>query len=182
MNAYCIFCDTVNRGKIAGIIARNYDYRVITPKIVQRKWVGKTPLEVVHDFLPGYIFLYAEEPIENFIKLLRIDGVFRVLGQRENGNRLRGSDLGFAEMLLNCDGTIGILKTYREGDRVKLAHGALGGIEGEIIKLDRRGRAEVQYAFDGVTYKVWVGYEIIDDGPVKPEYGKSAGNGEKTAT
>lgn len=176
MNAYCIFCNTTDRGRIAEIIARNYGYRVITPKIVQRKWVGKTPLEVVHDFLPGYIFIYSEEPIEDFIKLLRIDGVFRVLGERESGNRLGGSDLGFAEMLLNCGGTIGILKTYREGDRVKLAQGALGGIEGEIIKLDRRGRAQVQYAFDGATYKVWVGYEMIDDGPLRLDYDDAAEN------
>ena len=168
MYAYCIFCNTTERGRIAERIRRVQGYRVITPKIVQRKWVRGTPLEVVHDYLPGYVFIYTEEPIGNFLPILRWDGVYRILGLRENGNVLTGPDLAFANMILDCDGTIGTVRAYREGDRIKLAKGALGGIEGEIIRLDRRGRAQVQYAFDGVVYKVWVGYEMIDEGPLTP--------------
>ena len=56
------------------------------------------------------------------------------------------------------------MKTYREGDRVRLARDMLGDFEGEIIKLDRRkGRALLQYSFDGNSYKVWVGYEMIEE-------------------
>jgi transcription antitermination factor NusG len=56
------------------------------------------------------------------------------------------------------------MKTYREGDRVKLARNMMGDFEGEIIKLDRRkGRALLEYNFDGNCYKVWVGYEMIED-------------------
>jgi DNA-binding transcriptional regulator YhcF (GntR family) len=32
------------------------------------------------------------------------------------------------------------------------------------VKLDRRkGRALIEYKFDGNCYKVWVGYEMIED-------------------
>jgi transcription antitermination factor NusG len=93
-----------------------------------------------------------------------MEGVLRFLGQRDDGYRLMGDDKKFAEILHSHNGTIGIMKTYREGDRVKLARDMMGGFEGEIIKLDRRkGRALIEYNFDGNCYKVWVGYEMIED-------------------
>ena len=61
-------------------------------------------------------------------------------------------------------------KAYSEGDRVKLAREMMGDFEGEIVRLDRRkGRAQIQYNFDGTTYKVWVGYEMIED-DAKPQF------------
>lgn len=63
-------------------------------------------------------------------------------------------------MLHDCGGTIGVLKTYKEGDKVKLVVGAMSGVNGEIIKLDRRGRALVR--FDGVAMQSWVAIEMID--------------------
>ena len=98
-----------------------------------------------------------------------MEGVGRYLGERDDGYQLQGEDRSFAEMLYAHDGTIGIMKAYKEGDRVKLARDMLGDFEGEIIRLDRRkGRAQLQYNFDGNSYKVWVGYELIEDG--KPQF------------
>ncbi|MBQ8088241.1 MAG: hypothetical protein IJ234_07470 [Clostridia bacterium] len=162
--AYCYFCNTVKCAAVANAIAVKYGFKAITPKIIQRKWMKGTPTEAVHDYLPGYVFVYTQEAQVNPRELCRIDGVLRCLGERELNYVLTGTDLDFANMLLGCDGTIGILKAYQEGDRVRLAKNALGGFEGEIIKLDRRrGRAQIQYSFDGISYKVWVGYELIEE-------------------
>lgn len=164
MNAYCLFCNTLRRGEVAETIRQLLDIRVIVPKIVQRKWVKGKAFEEVYDYLQGYLFLYADEPITDFVSLLRLEDVFRILGHRDCGYRLSGADLAFSRMLYNCDGVIGVLKTYREGDRVKLAKGALGGVDGEIIKMDRRGRALVRFGFDGTAIQSWVAIEMIDDG------------------
>ena len=169
MNAYCLFCNTMKRDEIAGAIERSRGYHVIAPKIIQRKWVKGTPCDVEHDYLPGYLFIYSEAPIEDFIALMRMGDVYRILGDRDSGHRLSGSDLAFAEMLLKCNGVLGAVKAYKVGDRVKLAEGALGGVNGEIVKLDRRGRALIQFSFDGVVYNTWVGYELIDQGPLVPD-------------
>jgi len=173
MIAYCVFCETVKRNELADRIGQRFGIKALAPRIIQRKWVKGRAEQVIHDYLPGYIFLYADAPCEDIAGIARMDKVYRILGDRDAGYRLSGRDLAFAEMILNCDGTIGVMKTYREGDRVKLAEGALGRVEGEIIKLDRRGRALIRYAFDNVEYKTWVAYEMIDGG--MPEIPGGAG-------
>ena len=164
MYSYCLFCNTVKCGAVATAIRQKYGYTAIAPKIIQRKWVKGECLEKIRDYLPGYVFVYSETPIRDFRELWIMEGVLRCLGERENGYRLTGDDERFAIMLHAGGGTIGILKAYREGDRVKLVREAMGGFEGQIIRLDRRkGRAQIQFAFDGSQIKVWVGYEMIDD-------------------
>ena len=156
------------RAAIASAIRQRFGYVAFSPRIVQRKWIKGECHEEEKPYLPGYVFLYTEAPIEDFRAIRQIDGVGRWLGERKEGFLLQGDDLKFARMLYAHDGTIGIMKTYKEGDRVKLSKEMMGGFEGEIIKLDRRkGRAQLQYTFDGNSYKVWVGYELIDDGKPK---------------
>ena len=164
MNAYCLFCTTAKRDEVAQKLRRKYGWHILCPKLIQRKWVRGTALEMLREYLPGYLFIYTDAPIENPLALRREDFVIRCLGAPDCGYVLQGGDLAFAEMLYNNNGTIGILKAYQEGDRVKLVQGALGSIEGEIIRLDRRkGRAQIQYQFDGAVYKTWVGFDLIDD-------------------
>ncbi|MBR1560767.1 MAG: hypothetical protein IJ646_11065 [Clostridia bacterium] len=170
MYAYCLFCNTLKRPEAAASLRQRFEaLEIVIPQIIQRKWVKGRCIEEPRDFLPSYLFAYSDEPLENPRMLQRVDNVARVLGEPECGYLLQGSNLAFARMLHDCGGTIGILKTYREGERVRLAKGALGGLEGEIIKLDRpKGRAQIQYQFDGAVYKTWVGYDMIDE-PVKLE-------------
>lgn len=172
MYSYCFFCNTVKCALVAAAIQQKFGYTAYSPKIVQRKWVKGDCHEEVKDYLPGYVFVYTQAPIEDFREIKIMEGVLRFLGQRDDGYQLVGDDRRFAEMLRANGGTIGIMKTYREGDRVKLAKDMLGGFEGEIVKLDKRkGRAQIEYNFDGTCYKVWVGYEMIEDDekPVLPE-------------
>lgn len=164
MFAYCLFCDTMKCREVAELVERKLNYRAIDPKIVQRKWVRGVAEEQVRTLLPGYIFVYTDEIVEYPRAAFRLDNVIRVLGDRDSNYALLGDDLTFARMLWDCGGTIGILKAYQEGDRVKLVPGALGGVEGEIIKLERRkGRALIQYQFAGTTCTTWVGYDLIED-------------------
>ena len=166
MYCYCVFCVTVKCDMIASAIRQKFGFTAFSPKIVQRKWIRGECHEEIKPFLPGYVFIYTDEPLSQFREIRMMEGVGRWLGERERDYQLQGDDLKFAEMLHGHGGTIGIMKTYREGDRVKLAKGMMGDFEGEIIKLDRRkGRAQLQYNFDGSTYKVWVGYEMIEDTP-----------------
>ena len=163
MNAYCLFCNTMKRTNAAESLRVRYGCEVIIPRIVQRKWVKGTALEELRTLLPGYVFVYTDEAIQYPRAAFRLSFVVRLLGNEDVNYVLQADDEKFAMMLLGCGGTIGILKAYQEGDRVKLAEGALGGIEGEIIKLDRRhGRAKIQYQFAGTTCTTWVGYDLIE--------------------
>ena len=169
MVCYCIFCVTQKTSQILEELSSGNiipGLTVLQPKIVQRKWIRKNATEEIHDYLPGYLFLYSETPLESFLPILRLDGVIRRLGSQEDDYQLQGSDLTFARALYRAEGIIGTAKAYKEGDRVKLAGGILSDADGQIIKLDRhRGRAQIEFRFDETTRRVWVGYDLIEDRP-----------------
>ena len=162
MYMYCLFCNTSNRSHIAETIQQLMGIKVITPKILRRKWIHSEIVDIIQDYLPGYCFLYADEPINDYSMLLQLKDVYRILGNRDDGYQLRGSDHAFAKMLWSCRGMIGVLKTHKVGDRIMLAENCIGENLGKIIKIDRRGRALVRFDFDGVTMESWVTIEQIE--------------------
>ena len=166
MNVYCLFCNSTKCESVASQLSARIGCRAISPKIVQRKWVKGKCVEEINDYLPGYVFLYTEKPIREFRKMWTVEGVLRLLGRREEGYRLSGGDLRFANMICANDGVIGIIKAYEEGDRIKLTDESLPGYEGDIIKVDRRkGRAQILVRFDSKEVKLWVGFDLISKVP-----------------
>ena len=159
MHAYCLFCETRKCESIAGQIETRLGYRSFSPRIIQRKWVKGVAQEESHSWLPGYIFVYTEEPVP---PRFRIDGVLRVLGNAE----LSGNDLEFAQMIYEKKGVIGTIRLVEEGDRCKVADPAWQGMSGTVVKLDRgRKRCCVEFHFDETQWRVWVGYELVERDP-----------------
>ncbi len=155
MYAYCFFCETQRCKMIAELIRKNYGYICFAPQIVQRKWVKGIPMEETHEWLPGYVFVYAYEKIN---PRFAIEGILRCLGNEE----LHGWDREFAEMLYHRNGVIGSVPLVQEGERCLLADPYWKGMHGTIIRLDReRKRCCIEYVFDEITRKIWVGYDII---------------------
>ena len=155
MHAYCLFCETQSCRIIAATIEKVYHLRCIQPQIVQLKWVKGVPLEVRHDWLPGYLFLYTDEPVKARFK---IDGIIRILGRGE----LTGQDLAFARMLYEKNGLLGTVHLAQVGDRCHVEDPAWENMRGTVIKMDRgRRRCCVAFEFDGVQRHVWVGYELV---------------------
>lgn len=156
MPAYCIFCETQKCATIAKIIQRSWNIPCISPQVIQRKWVKGIPQEVRHAMLPGYIFLYPEEPLE---KTIRMPGIIRILGNGE----LQGEDLAFANMLKEHNGIIGTICLAEEGDRCIVTDPLWQRMEGKVIKVDRgRKRCCVEFTFDNTVRTVWLGYEIVN--------------------
>ena len=171
MHIYCLFCQTQRTRQIAEVIQATLDIQCISPKIVQRLWVKGEEQHKIHEYLPGYLFLYSETPIRSFGDIRPIEGVFRLLGSAESGYELAGADRAFAEILYDMGGTLGILQGLDTGDRVRLDSELYHGFSGEITRLDRRkGRAQIEFDFDGKAQKVWVGLDIIR--PEEPSPGE----------
>lgn len=128
----------------------------IFPEIIQRKWVKGAAQEVRHPMLPGYLFLYPEEPLE---RLIRIPGIIRTLGNGE----LQNEDLAFAMMLKEHSGIIGTVHLAEIGERCTITDPLWQKAEGRIIKIDRgRKRCCVEFTFDAVRRTVWLGYDLIE--------------------
>lgn len=155
MHAYCLFCETQRCKEIALLIEKTMGYRCIYPKMTQRKWIRGECVDVTHDWLPGYLFLYTENPIT---PQFNIPGIIRFLGQGE----LTNTDLAFAEMLYKLDGQIGTVQLIQVGDRCGLEDPLWENVQGVITKIDRgRKRCCIEFVFDHGRRTVWVGYDIV---------------------
>lgn len=160
----CLFCTTgkerlVSRGietacpGVRTLIARQEKH-----KTVQGKKIRETVL-----LLPGYVFFRAECSAEPYATFPR-EHVLRLLTTGENRQwQLAGEDEKFAAWLFQCDGLLGFSKAYKEQDRIRIVSGPLKDLEGQILRIDRRGRSgQVALEFNGRRVKVWLGFELID--------------------
>ncbi len=158
MHSYCLFCETQRCEFIASFIEKTMGYRCIYPRVIQRKWVKGTPMEVSHAWLPGYLFLYTEE---SAFPRVNASGIIRVLG----GGELTGADRDFADMLYRRSGVLGTVRLAEEGDRCRICDPIWENRQGILLKVDRgRKRCCVEFEFDHARRTVWVGYDLI-----KPE-------------
>jgi hypothetical protein len=77
--------------------------------------------------------------------------------------KLDDQDEKFARWLLKNNGIIGELEVYYVGDRITVAHGYLGGLFGEITKVDKRKhRIYVEFASGRLPFNSWLDYEMVD--------------------
>jgi transcriptional antiterminator NusG len=118
---------------------------------------------------PGYIFLEADG--ENDIRhyhwqFRRTDGFFRFLKSNQNIKPLAGRDLETALHFIKKTGPLalaGISKVYfDENSRIVVVDGPMAGLEGNIIKVDKRkGRAKIKLDLYDDSFSIDLGFELI---------------------
>ena len=162
MFTYCLFCETVKCRVVAHIAEQRMDCRAIAPVQVQHLLTRQGPVDVEHDLLPGYVFLYAEDKLDIAV-IRRIEGVIRCLYDQDKKYELSGEDERFALMLLQKNGVIGKTKVFRVGQRIQICKGAFAGVEARILKVDhRRMRMQIELPFTRQSVKTWVEYELVE--------------------
>lgn len=135
----------------------------ISPKQIQHTWSKGRMVDLEHDLLPGYIFLYFKDHKPEIGRFRSISGVIRCLSAAEEQHELTGSDEKFALMVLHNQGIIGKTKVYQEGQRIRICEGAFTGVSARIIKVDRRAsRMMIEMPFANRLVKTWVEYEIVE--------------------
>ncbi|MEG0513355.1 MAG: transcription termination/antitermination NusG family protein [Clostridia bacterium] len=159
----CIFCFTPKQRYIEVGLSQVYDCKVTNPQIIQKKWIkGKQKL-LKHPLLPGYLFITSEQELE-LSTVRQINGVIKVLRYDYGASRLAPADEAFARWLLKYDGTLGMSKAIREGDHIKVVDGPLLDYAGTITRVNKqRQRAEVEFVFDNVTRRIWLGFDWVED-------------------
>ena len=83
MYCYCLFCETGKCDYVARAAMQAFPCRAISPKQIQHTWSKGNMIDREQDLLPGYIFLYTEEPWEEVGTLWRLKGIHRILGEAE---------------------------------------------------------------------------------------------------
>ena len=169
MYAYCLFCVTQRCKVIAQLMEIRGAARAFSPQIVRRQRRQGKNEEVRYDLLPGYVFVFSEERMMDYRQFFGMDGVIRRVGRQQTGYELEGPDLDFAMKLLEKDGLVGSMRTYKIGDQVMLQDPLFNGCRGRVTRVDnRKQRARVDFVFDRMDCHTWIALDTMKE-PAAPE-------------
>ena len=115
---------------------------------------------------PGYIFIEAEEDdiIAEQWAFRRTDGFFRFLKSNQNIRPLVDRDLELVLHFIKRAGPVaGISRVYfNENSRIVVVDGPLMGLEGRIIKVDKRKkRAKVKLSLYDDSFAIDLAFEVM---------------------
>lgn len=117
---------------------------------------------------PGYVFLenYTEIGADVIEKIRSVKGFYRFLNSNTDITPLTGSSLDIVRHFLNLGEVAESSKVYfDENDRIVIAEGPLKGLEGCIIKVDKRKRrAKIKVDFNDNEMIFDLSFDIIEKG------------------
>lgn len=159
----CLFCKTRKERAVAEQIERSEPrLRAVVARREKHMTIDGRKSRVEEVLLPGYVFFSVPDDLFPGREIFG-ENVIRVLGDVERNWRLSGEDARFARWLFRYDGLLRFSDAYCEGNRVRISSGPLKDLEGQIRRVDRRGRsAQVSLEFDNRTIAMWLGFELID--------------------
>ena len=139
-------------------------WREIDLRQKKHRSVGGHKFVEVQSLFPGYVFLRISQGKGiNPYECKKIDGVYRLLTQLNDDWQLYGSDEAFAAWVFENDGVIGMSQAISQGSKVKILSGPLKELEGQIVKIDRRGRnGQIEIDFNSRIWRVWLAFEYTD--------------------
>lgn len=142
----CISCMANAEAAVARNIGESMHIRAVYLSYDREEWKNGAWRVVTHPMYWGYVFLYADAPID-LPRLYVVEHVNRVLQYSDGESNLRGGDRAFAQWALMCDGHIGLSRALLVGDKTRIIDGPLKDYEGVIQSIDRhRRRALVNVA------------------------------------
>jgi transcriptional antiterminator NusG len=123
---------------------------------------------------PGYLFIEAENDEEirsSKWEFRRTLGFFRFLKSNQDITPLADKDLELVLHFLKNNGqTAGISKVYfNEDARIVVMEGPLSGLEGRILKVDRRKcRAKIKLDLYDDSFTIDLAFEVISPSTASP--------------
>jgi transcriptional antiterminator NusG len=118
---------------------------------------------------PGYIFIEAEKEdlVSHQWEFRRTDGFYRFLKSNQNICPLADRDLELVLHFIQKAGPLaGISRVYfNENARIMVVDGPLMGLEGRIIKVDKRKkRAKIKLNLYDDSFAIDLAFEVIREG------------------
>lgn len=125
---------------------------------------GGKRITELQPIFPGYIFVETEDMDFELISIMRAAPLFyRFLKSNQEITPLQGSDLQILKHFLDFGPVAEISKVYfDENDRIVVTEGPLAGLEGSIIRVDKRKqRAKVQLDFANNALTIDLSFTVI---------------------
>jgi transcriptional antiterminator NusG len=180
MNYYAVQVKTRGEEKYIRLLRASHPEITHNIYFPQRKIAVRSRGKVTQStaaIFPGYIFLEIA-PEDSILKyhwsFRRTDGFFRFLTSNQNSQPLEDRDLETVLHFITKAGPLaGISKVYfNENSRIVVLEGPLAGLEGSIVKVDKRkGRAKIQLDLYDESFTIDLGFEVIQPAHVqKPSF------------
>jgi transcriptional antiterminator NusG len=170
MNYYALQVKTrseelfIKRAILAMTSGQDRDLRIIFPRrkmSIRKTGALKTVLEPV---FPGYIFLETPNlPDETYWLLRTTPGFYRFLPDNRLPQPLDGKDLATLKHFMSFGPYADKSKvSFDASDRINVVEGPLKGLEGRIIKVDKRkGRAKVKLDMYDESFLIDLAFEVL---------------------
>lgn len=157
------FCENVK--KLSSFLSENYKFIFLTRELQIRKQ-GVVSVEEKPVF-PSYVFLESEGELLDgtLAELKKIPGFCKFLNSNKDISPLVDKDLEVIKHFMKIGEKLGSsLVRFDENDRIVVLEGPLKGLEGNIVKVDRRKkRAKVQMDIKGYLHTFDLGFEDIGE-------------------
>lgn len=127
--------------------------------------LGRTR-QVEEPLFPGYVFLRGQDiPTETYWRIRRIPGFFRFLKNNRDIRPIEGADRDILLHFLSFGEVVRKSKVrFDSGSRIQVVEGPLMGLEGRIVKVDKRkGRAKIKLDIYEDTFLVDLGFDILSE-------------------
>jgi len=138
--------------------------RFFAPKrVLKEKQKGRNRERMLPVF-PGYVFYETEElGIAERWKIRRVEGFYRFLNDTTNPLPLSDKDRQLLLRFISFGKAADISKViFDENQRIVVLEGPLKGLEGSIVKVDRRrGRAKVKLDICETGFLIDLGFENV---------------------
>ena len=157
--------------KKAPELAGAHNFIYLTRELYIRRQ-GKT-LRELQPVFPSYIIMQTTGTVDGqtVLALKALPDFYHFLKSNTEITALSGNDLAIIQHFLGLGPRIGpSLVRFDQDDRIVVIEGPLKGIEGCIIKVDRRKqRAKIQIEFAGGAHTMDLSFEDIERKGVKKE-------------
>lgn len=156
-----IFID--NLKKLNPALAQAHKFIYFTRELTIRR--GGKNLKELQPLFPSYVIMQTENMIdaETLIELKKLPDFYHFLNSNTEIVPLNDKDLCIIKHFMGIGPKLGSSRVrFDENDRIAVCEGPLKGMEGNIIKVDRRKqRAKIQLNFHGSTYTLDLSFEDI---------------------
>jgi transcriptional antiterminator NusG len=167
MKYYVVQVETGNEHKFVRIASQRVSEdtrRVVWPRRRLNIRRGGRTREELASIFPGYVFIESEElSAQDYWAIRRVPGFFRFLKSNHNVQPLTEQDQRLLVHFLSFGEVVDKSKVvFGENQRIEVLEGPLKGLEGRIVKVDKRkGRAKVKLDMYDESFLVDFGFESM---------------------
>ena len=140
-------------------------YSIIFPqRVLKIRKAGKVTEKQLPVFA-GYLFIGTDKISKGLYQhLKRCKGFYRFLPNNQEPRFLEGRDLEILNQFISFGGLAKISQVvFDENDRIKVIEGPLSGLEGYIVRVNKRkGRATVCLDMCQTAFSIDLGFEILN--------------------